>query len=125
TRRPAPCATTGSPSSAASAERANGSRFPCLTSELGWRRSSSCCVRDWAGRRRRRSRPLPACRRTWRRWGAWPRRRGKVSFAATYVDEIAAVQRSGGAALVRQKLAALSEGERRVLREALAEAPSS
>jgi hypothetical protein len=42
-------------------------------------------------------------------------------FAATYVDEIAAVQRSGGAALVREKLLALSEGERRVLRAALLE----
>ena len=38
-------------------------------------------------------------------------------FAATYVDEIAAVQRDGGAALVREKVAALSEGERRVLRD--------
>jgi hypothetical protein len=46
-------------------------------------------------------------------------------FAATYVDEIAAVQRSGGAALVRQKLAGLSEDERWALREALAERPSS
>jgi hypothetical protein len=42
-------------------------------------------------------------------------------FAATYVNEIAAVQRDGGEALVREKLATLSEGERRVLREALAE----
>jgi hypothetical protein len=40
-------------------------------------------------------------------------------FAATYVDELAAVQRNGGAALVRDKLASLSDGERRVLREAL------
>jgi hypothetical protein len=40
-------------------------------------------------------------------------------FAATYVDELAAVQRNGSAALVREKLDALSEGERRVLREAL------
>jgi hypothetical protein len=40
-------------------------------------------------------------------------------FAATYVEEIAAVQRNGGAALVRDKLASLSDGERRVLREAL------
>jgi hypothetical protein len=37
-------------------------------------------------------------------------------FAATNVDEIAAVQRSGGEALARVKLAALSEGDRRVLR---------
>jgi hypothetical protein len=42
-------------------------------------------------------------------------------FAATYVDEIAAVQRSGGEALVRAKLAALTEGERRLLRDALLE----
>jgi len=38
-------------------------------------------------------------------------------FASTYVDEIAGLQR--GAALGREKLAALSEGERQVLREAL------
>jgi hypothetical protein len=42
-------------------------------------------------------------------------------FAATYVDEIAAVQRSGGAALVREKLLTLTQGERRVLRDALLE----
>jgi hypothetical protein len=42
-------------------------------------------------------------------------------FAAIYVDEIAAVQRRGGEALVREKLLALSEGERRVLRDALLE----
>jgi len=42
-------------------------------------------------------------------------------FAATYVDEIAAVQRGGGKAALRDKLALLSESERRVLREALAE----
>jgi hypothetical protein len=42
-------------------------------------------------------------------------------FAAIYVDEIAAVQRDGGAALVREKLAALSEYQRGVLREALDE----
>jgi hypothetical protein len=42
-------------------------------------------------------------------------------FAATYVDEIAAVQREGGRALVRGKLAALSEAERRSLRDALVE----
>ena len=40
-------------------------------------------------------------------------------FAATYVDEIAEAHRCGGEALVRAKLAALSVGERRVLREAL------
>jgi hypothetical protein len=39
----------------------------------------------------------------------------------TYIDEIAAVQHSGGAALVREKLLALSDGERRVLRDALLE----
>jgi len=43
----------------------------------------------------------------------------KALFASTYVDEIAALQRSGGAALGREKLAALSEGEQQVLREAL------
>ena len=37
------------------------------------------------------------------------------------MDEIAEVQRSGGEELVREKLAALSAGERRVLREALLE----
>jgi hypothetical protein len=42
-------------------------------------------------------------------------------FAATYVDEIAAAQRSGGKGLLREKLAALSDGEQRVLREALDE----
>jgi hypothetical protein len=42
-------------------------------------------------------------------------------FAATYVDEIRAVQRDGGSALVRKKVAALSTSERRVLREALDE----
>jgi hypothetical protein len=42
-------------------------------------------------------------------------------FASLYVDEISAVQRDGGESLVRAKLAALSEGERRVLRKALLE----
>jgi hypothetical protein len=42
-------------------------------------------------------------------------------FAATFVDELAALDRHGGDALVRRKVAALSEGERRVLREALDE----
>jgi hypothetical protein len=42
-------------------------------------------------------------------------------FAAIYLDEIAAVQRGGGEALLREKLLALSEGERRVLRDALLE----
>jgi hypothetical protein len=47
------------------------------------------------------------------------------AFAATFcVDELAAVQRRGGEALLREKLAALSAGERRVLREALAELPA-
>jgi hypothetical protein len=45
-------------------------------------------------------------------------------FAATYVDELRAVQRNGGPALVRERLAGLSEGERRLLREALAELPA-
>jgi hypothetical protein len=43
-------------------------------------------------------------------------------FAATYADEIAAIQRTGGEALVRERLAALSDGERHALREALAAA---
>jgi hypothetical protein len=42
-------------------------------------------------------------------------------FAAIYVDEIAAVCRNGADALVREKLGALSEEQRHVLREALAE----
>ena len=42
-------------------------------------------------------------------------------FAATYVDQISAIQRNGGKALVRERLAALSDGERRLLREALSE----
>ena len=42
-------------------------------------------------------------------------------FAATYVDEIATAQRHGGKAAVREKLMSLSESERRVLREVLAE----
>jgi hypothetical protein len=45
----------------------------------------------------------------------------KALFASLYVDEIAAVQRDGGEAVVREKLAALSEDSRRVLREALRE----
>ena len=40
-------------------------------------------------------------------------------LAATYVDEIAAIERRGGVALLQEKLAALSEGELLVLREAL------
>ena len=40
-------------------------------------------------------------------------------FAATYADEIAAVLRDGGVALVREKLATLTDGERRALRTAL------
>jgi hypothetical protein len=42
-------------------------------------------------------------------------------LAATYADEIAAIERKGDVALVREKLAALSEDERRLLREGLAE----
>jgi len=38
---------------------------------------------------------------------------------ALFVDEIAAVARKRGEALVREKLAALSEGQRRLLRQAL------
>jgi hypothetical protein len=44
-------------------------------------------------------------------------------FAATFcLDDLLAVQRRGGEALLRERVAALSEGERRVLRDALAEA---
>jgi hypothetical protein len=39
--------------------------------------------------------------------------------ASIYVEEIAAVQRDGGAALVAEKIRALSDGERAVLRRAL------
>jgi len=42
-------------------------------------------------------------------------------FAAIYVDEIAAVQRGGGDAVLLEKLAGLSEHQRHVLRQALAE----
>ena len=43
-------------------------------------------------------------------------------FAAIYVDELAQLQRAGGGEkLVRERVAALSEGERRGLREALRE----
>ena len=42
-------------------------------------------------------------------------------FAAIYVDEIAAMRRSGGEALVREKLSALGVGERRMLLDALLE----
>jgi hypothetical protein len=42
-------------------------------------------------------------------------------FAATYVDEIAALPRDGSDALVRRKLAALPVEQQRVLRDALNE----
>ena len=43
-------------------------------------------------------------------------------FASTLlVDELLTVRRDGGEALLRQRVAALSDGERRVLREALLE----
>jgi hypothetical protein len=42
-------------------------------------------------------------------------------FATTFVNEIAAVQREGGKALLRNRLSELSEDERRVLGEALDE----
>jgi hypothetical protein len=42
-------------------------------------------------------------------------------FAATYAEEIAAAQQRGGKALMREKLAALTVGQRSVLREALDE----
>jgi hypothetical protein len=41
-------------------------------------------------------------------------------FAAIYAEDLAVAVRDGGEALVRQKLAALSDGERRVLHDALA-----
>jgi hypothetical protein len=40
-------------------------------------------------------------------------------FAATYVEEIAAVQREGGVTALRSKLDTLTDGERAALREAL------
>jgi hypothetical protein len=40
-------------------------------------------------------------------------------FVAIFVDEIAAVQHSGGTELMRAKLLALTEVERQVLRDAL------
>jgi hypothetical protein len=40
-------------------------------------------------------------------------------FATAFVSEIDAVQRQGGDALLRERLRELSDGERRVLREAL------
>jgi len=46
----------------------------------------------------------------------------QLVFAATYAEELAVAARDGGQTLVRQTLAALSDGERRVLRDALAEA---
>lgn len=42
-------------------------------------------------------------------------------FAATYVDEIATAQREGGDALVRDKVAALTDVQRNALRDALFE----
>jgi hypothetical protein len=42
-------------------------------------------------------------------------------FAATFVDEITAMQREGGEAMLRERVEALSRDERRALREALAE----
>jgi hypothetical protein len=43
-------------------------------------------------------------------------------FAATYAKELAVAVRDGGEALVREGLARLSDAERRVLREVLADA---
>jgi hypothetical protein len=45
----------------------------------------------------------------------------QLLFASLYVDEIAAVLRGEGRALLRERLIALSDGERRILRETLAE----
>jgi hypothetical protein len=42
-------------------------------------------------------------------------------FAAIYVDEIAAAQRDGSEAVLRAKVASLSEDERHTLRQALDE----
>jgi hypothetical protein len=42
-------------------------------------------------------------------------------FAPIYVDEIAAMQRGAGEALVKEKLSALSVGERRMKLDALLE----
>ena len=43
-------------------------------------------------------------------------------FAAIHVDELVELERAGGGeTLVRERVAALSESERRVLREALGE----
>jgi hypothetical protein len=46
-------------------------------------------------------------------------------FAMTYVDEIAAAERSGSEAALRAKLASLSDAERRALRDALDELQSA
>jgi hypothetical protein len=45
--------------------------------------------------------------------------------AAFFVDELETASREGGEALLRLKLGGLSAGERRVLRDALADAPLS
>ena len=42
-------------------------------------------------------------------------------FAATYVEEITAAQRDGGRTVLRDKLAMLTGGERKSLRDALFE----
>jgi hypothetical protein len=42
-------------------------------------------------------------------------------FASLYGEDLVAVQRDGGEAAVRAKLASLSDDQRRILREALAE----
>jgi hypothetical protein len=44
-------------------------------------------------------------------------------FAATYTDEIETAYRKGGEALLREKLASLSDGAMRVLRRAVALQP--
>jgi hypothetical protein len=49
--------------------------------------------------------------------------RNLQALAATFlIDELVAVQDRGGEALLRERVATLSEGERRVLREALDQA---
>jgi hypothetical protein len=44
-------------------------------------------------------------------------------FSLTYADELREVAQVGGREALRERLAALSEDERRVFREALAELP--
>jgi hypothetical protein len=45
----------------------------------------------------------------------------KMIFATQFADEIAAVTEDGGEALLRERVAALDEGQRQLLRETLDE----